>query len=81
MRDPDGTALIVEYRDSTGTVTRRAISPIRWMSSDNEQFTALCLCREEPRTFRVDRLVAVDTVPAHEILMPHPLEVVDHADE
>lgn len=68
MQDSDHWAIRMDYRDRKGAVTSRFISPIRFLSSD--RFLALCLCREEPRQFYLDRCEDISLIPADEILMP-----------
>ena len=68
MQDSDHWAIRMEYRDRKGAVTSRFVSPVRFLAAD--RFLALCLCREEPRQFYVDRCEDVTLIPAEEILMP-----------
>ena len=71
MNDPDGLVLIFEYFDKKGNHTRRVVSPIRFVT--NKRFLGLCLCREEPRMFQLDRMNNVRLARAHEFLMPVPM--------
>lgn len=71
MMCPDDQAIAFDYTDSKGATSRRVASPIRFLSSD--RFLALCLCREEPRQFYLQRCLNMELVPASEILMPVPL--------
>ena len=68
MQDSEHWAIRMEYRDRKGAVTSRFVSPVRFLAAD--RFLALCLCREEPRQFYVDRCEDVTLIPAEEILMP-----------
>jgi len=61
------------YRDSKGKKTRRVVSPIRFIGSD--RFLGLCLSREEPRQFYLNRCDAMEIQPANNYLMP--LEAVE----
>lgn len=71
MGQPDRWVVSMEYVDSKGVVSRRIVSPIRFLSS--KRFLALCLCREEPRQFYLDRCQNVQLTPAGEVLMPVPM--------
>ena len=71
MRCPDDLVIEFDYIDSKGATSRRVASPIRFLSPD--RFLALCLCREEPRQFYLDRSQNVQLVPACNVLMPVPL--------
>ena len=68
MQDSDQWAIRMDYRDRNDVVTSRFISPIRFLAPD--RFLALCLCREEPRQFYLERCEEVVLIPADEILMP-----------
>jgi predicted DNA-binding transcriptional regulator YafY len=75
MGDPDGVVIVFDYEDKKGNRTRRVASPIRFTSG--ESFLALCLCREEPRRFELDRCSNLRLAPAHQFAMPVPLMNVD----
>ena len=70
MGDPDGLVLTFEYTDKKGNQTRRVVSPIRFVTSG--RFLALCLAREEPRMFQLERMSNVRLKRACEFLMPVP---------
>jgi len=72
MVDADNVVIAVDYRDSHGRRSQRVISPVRWLR-DGQAFTALCLGREECRTFRLDRCLAVELVASATVLMPAPI--------
>ena len=72
MGDPDRIVLLFDYQDKRGRKTRRITSPIRFASASS--FLALCLSREEPRRFDVDRCTNLQLAPAHQFSMPVPLE-------
>lgn len=74
MREPDEWALKIRYEDSTGEITDRFVSPIRWDHSGG--FLALCLCREQPRRFLLAGIHDWRLVKASELLMPVPIIVV-----
>ena len=74
MQDADRWVLKFEYTDKKGVRTIRYVSPIRFESG--ERFLGLCLCREEPRRFEIDRCDNLVVLPAAEILMPMQLAVV-----
>ncbi len=68
MHDSDNWAIEMEYRDANGRTTTRLVSPIRFMGS--YRILALCLCREQPRQFRLARCSNIRLVPASDVLMP-----------
>lgn len=57
-----------EYCDSKGQRSRRVVSPIRFLGGD--RFLGLCLSREEPRQFRIERCTNLRLMPAWDYLMP-----------
>ncbi len=67
MADPDSWVCRITYRDVPGSWTTRTISPIKW---DHDCVRALCLGREEVRTFIISSIEECELVPAHEVLMP-----------
>ena len=71
MRCPDDLVVEFDYTDSKGITNRRVASPIRFLASG--RFLALCLCREEPRQFYLERCRNVQLVNASEVLMPVPM--------
>ncbi len=60
MQQTDDLVLVLEYLGKNGSITRRIVSPIRFVGPD--RFLALCLSREEPRQFYLShcRNVRVD---------------------
>jgi predicted DNA-binding transcriptional regulator YafY len=74
LRDPDHFVLRITYRDRAGTVTERMVSPIRMV--DGRTMLALCLCRESPRRFDLERCSDLELVAAHDILMPCPIKTL-----
>lgn len=71
MNAPDDYVIEMSYRDSSGEATRRSVSPIRYLKGG--RLLALCLCREEPRQFYLNRCSDVELRSAAEILMPVPM--------
>lgn len=71
MRGSDDYVVELQYVDSKGERSRRVVSPIRFLGP--RRFLALCLCREEPRQFYLDRCSDVRLLPAGEVLMPMPI--------
>ena len=71
MQQPDDLVILLDYTDSKGVESRRVVSPIRFLSQD--RFLALCLCREEPRQFYLDRCHNVRLGQAAEFMMPVPM--------
>lgn len=74
LRDPDHFALRITYTDREGTITERMVSPIRLINS--QTMLALCLCRELPRRFDLDRCEELELVEAHTVLMPCPIRTI-----
>ena len=68
MHQSDDLVVTFDYCDAKGATTRRVVSPIRFLRKD--RFLALCLSREEPRQFHLDRCQNVGLAPAAEFLMP-----------
>jgi predicted DNA-binding transcriptional regulator YafY len=77
MYSPDDYAVRLRYRAKDGELTERVISPIKM--DDSHSLLALCLCRENPRRFELDRCSHIELVPAHEILMPMELKIIEPA--
>jgi predicted DNA-binding transcriptional regulator YafY len=75
MRAQDDFAIQFTYRDRKGVLTRRVVSPVRFVGQD--QFAALCLCREEVRQFVVERCTDVVLLHASEVLMPVQIEELE----
>ncbi len=68
MEDSDTFAIAMDYLDAKGEKTHRIVSPIRFLG--NDRFLGLCLCREEPRQFYLDRCSDVRLMQAADVLMP-----------
>lgn len=77
MHCPDDYAVRLRYRSKDGELTERVVSPIKM--ADSRSLLALCLCRENPRRFELDRCSHIELVPAHEVLMPMELRVLEAA--
>jgi len=71
MQQPDDLVVSLDYTDSRGNTSQRVVSPIRFLSQD--RFLALCLCREEPRQFYLERCSNVLLGLACDFLMPVPI--------
>jgi predicted DNA-binding transcriptional regulator YafY len=71
MQDHDEWVVEFDYVDSKSVRTRRVVSPIRFLASD--RFLGLCLSREQPRQFYLDRCDNLRLKRAHEYLMPVPM--------
>ncbi len=71
MCQPDDVVIEFDYCDAKGLITHRVVSPIRFLGHD--RFLALCLCREEPRQFHLNRCQNVHLEPAANFLMPLPM--------
>ncbi len=68
MQDSDHYVIELDYLDAKGQRTHRVISPIRFLGKD--RLLALCLCREEPRQFQLNRCENVRLARAENFLMP-----------
>jgi predicted DNA-binding transcriptional regulator YafY len=62
----------MEYSDAKGQKTIRIVSPIRYLP--NGRLLALCLSRCAPRQFYLNRCQNVQLKPAHEFVMPVPMD-------
>ena len=72
IQNPDELVVRFGYKDSKGQETQRVVSPIRFLGGD--RFLGLCLSREEPRQFYLDRCQNLTLRQAHEFVMPVLLE-------
>lgn len=68
MQCYDDWVIEFTYQDSKGNRSKRVVSPIRFVGPD--RFLALCLSREQPRQFRMDRCDNVTLKPAWDYVMP-----------
>jgi len=68
MHQSDDLVVEFDYTDAKGIATHRVVSPIRFLSRD--RFLGLCLSREEPRQFCLDRCRNVRLAAAADFLMP-----------
>ncbi len=66
--------LVVDYQGKDQKITRRVVSPIRFLGDD--RFLALCLCREEPRQFCLARCSNLRIDLATNYVMPVEMQVV-----
>ena len=74
MQQTDDLVIVLEYSGKDGTVTRRVVSPIRFVGPD--RFLALCLSREEPRQFYLSQCRSVRVDLAANYTMPVERELV-----
>jgi len=68
MHQSDDLIVEFDYTDVKGVTTHRLVSPIRFLGPN--RFLALCLSREEPRQFYLDRCQNVRLARAADFLMP-----------
>jgi predicted DNA-binding transcriptional regulator YafY len=68
MHQCDDLVVEFDYTDAKGVATHRVVSPIRFLGGD--RFLALCLSREEPRQFYLERCRNVRLARASDFLMP-----------
>ena len=71
MHQSDDLVIEFDYCDAKGAMTHRVVSPIRFL--DRGRFLALCLSREEPRQFHVERCRNMALKPAAAYVMPVPM--------
>lgn len=71
MADCDHFVIEMDYADASGKRTHRVISPIR--RAGRNRLLALCLCREEPRQFQLDRCTNIRLLAADQVVMPVPI--------
>lgn len=53
IQQAEDLVLVFEYTDAQGTVSRRVVSPFRFVGQDS--FLGLCLTKEEPRRFSISK--------------------------
>ena len=68
MEDSDQLVVEFNYRDQDNVETKRIVSPMKFVSETD--FLALCLSREEPRRFNIDRCSDMALDEAHKYVMP-----------
>ena len=68
MQAPEEFVVSLEYLDVKGVSSRRIVSPIRFLPDG--RFLGLCLCREEPRQFYLNRCHNVRLRQAADFVMP-----------
>lgn len=78
MMSPEEYALQLRYTDKEGVVTERMVSPIRFINE--KSVLCLCLCRETPRRFDLDRCSGIQLVAANDVLMPVEIKVIHEPD-
>ena len=74
MQQTDDLVLVLDYEGKDGSRTRRVVSPIRFVAQD--RFLALCLSREEPRQFYLDRCSNVRVGLAGNYVMPVEIQTI-----
>jgi predicted DNA-binding transcriptional regulator YafY len=74
MQQSDDLVIVFEYCGKDGSITRRVVSPIRFVASD--RFLGLCLSREEPRQFHLSQCRNVRVDLAMNYTMPVELECI-----
>jgi predicted DNA-binding transcriptional regulator YafY len=74
MQDSDNFVVELDYVDAKGKTTRRVISPIRFLPGN--RLLALCLCREAPRQFHLNRCSNVRLSRAEQFMMPVAMAAV-----
>lgn len=74
MQQSDDLVIVLEYLGKSGSITRRVVSPIRFVGTN--RFLALCLSREEPRQFYMSQCRNVRVDLAANYTMPVELQSV-----
>ena len=74
MNAPDDHVIRMHYTNKAGVVTERTVSPIRFIGQT--AMMALCLSREEPRRFELDKCSKIELVDANDVLMPVEIRVI-----
>ena len=74
MQQSDDLVIVFEYSGKDGSITRRVVSPIRFVGTD--RFLGLCLSREEPRQFFLSQCRNVRVDLAANYIMPVELRTV-----
>ena len=64
----DRYVLRIRYRDAFDDCTERLVSPVRMVRGG--KLLALCLGREEPRCFVIDRIESAELSEASQAMMP-----------
>lgn len=75
MLSPETLVLRIVYRDEKNHRRRRVVSPIKFIGE--KAFSALCLCREEPRTFKIENCEEIELLKAEEVLAPVQIEELE----
>lgn len=70
MKDPDSWIVDIVYKDSSGIRSKRAVSPIKYVGAD---MVALCLCRQEPRRFRMSQIQSATLRSSADAMMPEQI--------
>jgi hypothetical protein len=68
IQNYDDLVVTFRYVDSKGNFSQRVVSPIRWLGGG--KFLGLCLSREEPRQFVMERCQQLELKPAWDYVMP-----------
>lgn len=68
IQNYDDLVVTFRYVDSKGNLSQRVVSPIRWIGGG--KFLGLCLSREEPRQFVMERCQHLELKPAWDYVMP-----------
>ena len=74
MQQTDDLVLVLDYEGKDGSRTRRVVSPIRFVAEN--RFLALCLSREEPRQFHLDRCSNVRVGLSGNYVMPVEIQTL-----
>lgn len=72
MEASDDLVAVIKYRDEWGRVTERIVSPVRFL--DGGRFLALCLGRQQNRTFYLGRCISIRAGVAADVLAPVPIK-------
>ncbi len=73
IQSSDDLVVTFQYLDSKGQKPIRVVSPIRFLGKD--RFLGLCLSRQEPRQFYLNRCNELQLKPAWDYVMPLEMPV------
>lgn len=71
LSNPDDLALAITYLDLSGKLTKRTISPIRYLT--RSRLLVYCLSRGEPRSIYLERVVRVQIRHTADVLAPEQI--------
>lgn len=79
MDAPDDLVAVVNYLSLSGELTRRTVSPVRYLTP--HRLLVYCLGRCDLRSLHVNRIMDVRIKVAAEVMAPEQIEQFKHAKE